>query len=229
MQLLPVMHVVAHPFPCVLVLGLSIFFTSAAQAFDHSLGSAARQNEQAAAHHAHSATDDHMHMLSKRDYVRKVQSYPVPDISLIGTDGRSTSLARELTGEGPVMLNFIYSTCTTICPIMTTTFAQVRKQLGPERDKVRMVSITIDPEHDVPAKLREYAMKFRAGPGWRFLTGTPTAIIDAQKAFDVFRGDKANHIPVTFLRAAANAPWIRLEGLMSAADLVREYRQLTAQ
>lgn len=216
MQLRPVMHAVAGPFSYILVLSLSIFLTPAAWAIDHNRDSVAQH-------------DAHMHMLAERSYVRSVQAYQVPDISLVGTDGGKIPLARELSSGGPVMLNFIYSTCTTICPVMTTTFAQVQRQLGPKSDKVRMLSITIDPEHDVPAKLREYAMKFRAGPTWRFLTGSRADIIDTQKAFDVYRGDKANHIPVTFMRAAADAPWIRLEGLMSAADLVREYHQLTAQ
>lgn len=206
----------ARGLPAIFAL-LSAFFTPAALSREHNHD------------HDHADHQAHMQMMSERGYVRTVQAYQVPDVPLTSMDGRDISLARALAADGPMMLNFIYSTCTSICPVMSATFAQVQKQLGPERDKLRMVSITIDPEHDGPARLREYAAKYRAGPTWEFLTGTRDGVVAAQKAFDIYRGDKSNHIPVTFLRASADAPWVRLEGLTSAADLVHEYHQLVAR
>jgi protein SCO1/2 len=58
------------------------------------------------------------------------------------------------------------------------------------------------------------------------LTGTLDDSVAVQRAFDVYRGDKMNHQPATFLRAAPGQPWVRLEGFASAADILREYRQL---
>ena len=91
-----------------------------------------------------------------------------------------------------------------------------------------MISITIDPEHDTPERLEAYAERFRAGSQWRFLTGDLDQIVAVQKAFDVYRGSKMNHEPITFLRVEEEAPWVRLDGLASAADVVREYQQLIA-
>jgi len=52
--------------------------------------------------------------------------------------------------------------------------------------------------------------------------------IAVQRAFDVYRGDKMNHLPTTFLRASPGQPWVRLDGFAGAADILREYRQLTS-
>jgi protein SCO1/2 len=92
-----------------------------------------------------------------------------------------------------------------------------------------MVSISIDPEHDTPARLNAYAAKFHAGPQWRFLTGSLPDTIAVQKAFDAYRGEKASHVPLTFLHASPGAPWVRIEGFVSAGELMHEYRALVAR
>ena len=171
--------------------------------------------------HAH-----HRHMLETSTYSRSLHSYDLPDLALVNMQGQKTSLLNEVSGDRPVMLNFIFTTCTTICPVLSATFSQVEKELGAERDRVRMVSITIDPEYDTPVRLRAYAARYNAGDQWQFLTGSREDIVAVQKAFDAYRGTKMNHEPFIFLRVSAQEPWVRLDGLASAADVVREYRQL---
>ena len=173
--------------------------------------------------HAH-----HRHMLESKGYNRSVHSYQPPDLTLVNMDGKEARLFDELNRDQPVMLNFIFTTCTTICPVLSATFAQVKQKLGTDVDQVRMVSITIDPEHDTPERLHAYAARFEAGPQWRFLTGDLDAIVAVQKAFDAYRGNKMSHEPLTFLRASADAPWIRIDGIASAAEVMAEYRQLVA-
>jgi len=178
-------------------------------------------------------SDPHAHhkkmLQSEASYTRTVQNYRLPDISLIDMNNEQVSLRKELEFDGPIMVNFIFTTCTTICPIMTATFSQVQSLLGEEIKNVRMVSISIDPEQDTPEKLRAYALKFDAGKSWHFLTGNLDDIVTSLKAMDAYRGNKMNHVPVTLLRASANTDWIRIEGLTSAEDLVSEYRQLLAK
>jgi protein SCO1/2 len=150
----------------------------------------------------------------------------LPDVTLVDMDAQPVSLRRELTPDVPVMLNFIFTTCPTICPVMSATFAEVRSNLGAEAATVRMVSISIDPEHDTPPRLREYASRYEAGREWRFLTGDRATIETVLKAFGAYRGNKMNHAPLTFLRASRTSPWLRLEKLRSAADLLQQYRRL---
>ena len=92
-----------------------------------------------------------------------------------------------------------------------------------------MISITIDPEQDTPERLKEYAGRFKAESGWLFLTGSIDNIIATQKAFDAYRGDKMNHVPLTFLRSTQDGSWVRLEGFASANEVVAEYRQHLSQ
>jgi protein SCO1/2 len=152
--------------------------------------------------------------------------YKVPQVQLVRQDGKSVSLAEELNDGRPVVLNFIYTTCQTTCPLSSATFALFEKHLGPERDKVHLVSISIDPEQDTPERLRTYAKKFGAGPEWQQYTGTPQASVAAQQSFGVYYGDKMSHTPVTLLRAAPGKPWTRIDGFVTPEQLMQIYREL---
>jgi protein SCO1/2 len=159
---------------------------------------------------------------------RTTADYALPPVTLVRDDGKSVSLADELDDGRPVVLTFIYTSCTTICPMVTQTFEQLQEQLGSERDKVHIVSISIDPEEDTPARLKSYAERFGAGPEWQYYTGTVDASVAAQRAFNVYRGDKMNHTAVAFLRAAPGKPWLRLDGLATPDELLSAYHDVLA-
>lgn len=163
----------------------------------------------------------------ERAPTRSMRSYAVPDVRLVREDGRVVSLPEEM-GDGPVVLNFIFTSCTTICPMMSSVLAQFERRLGAASGQVHLMSISIDPEHDTPARLQEYGRRFHAGREWHHYTGTLAASIEAQRAFDVYRGGKMSHSLVTLLRAGPGRPWVRLDGWVTADDLVREYRALVA-
>lgn len=172
--------------------------------------------------HAH-----HKSMMKQPGYTSSVHNYTIPKLNLIDMHNNKVSLSRILDHEGPVILNFIFTSCTTICPVLSATFSQVQRELGNEAKNVRMISITIDPEQDTPERLKEYASRFKAGSEWQFLTGPIDDIITTQKSFDAYRGDKMNHIALTFLRSTQDGSWLRLEGFTSAAEVVTEYRHLS--
>jgi protein SCO1/2 len=160
--------------------------------------------------------------------MRSTVDYKLPAVKLVREDGQTVSMPAELNDGRPVFLTFIYTTCTTICPIASQTFAQLQDALGSEHAKVHMVSISIDPEQDTPPRLREYAKRFGAGPDWQHYTGTVEASIATQRAFDVYRGDKMNHNPVVLMRAAPGQPWLRVDGFATAKELLQDYRHLVA-
>lgn len=164
----------------------------------------------------------------KPPVMRSSGIYQVPDVTLVDSSGQAIPLRTSLDTDGPVMLNFISSTCSAYCPTLTAAFSQVQARLDPQAEPVRMVSISIDPEHDTPAKLKEYAKKYNVGPQWQMLTGKVEDSIAVQRAFNAYRSDKMNHEPVTFLRAGKDKPWVRLDGLPSVGDLMKEYRRLMA-
>jgi protein SCO1/2 len=155
---------------------------------------------------------------------RSTHRYSPPAVTLLDQDGRSVPLAEVLKPGGPLAVNFIFTTCTTVCPVMSATFANVRRRLGADGDDLRMVSISIDPEHDRPAQLAAYARRFGADPRWTFYTGSEEDVGRVLGAFDALVGDKTNHRPITLLRRAGTADWIRVEGLAGADALARELR-----
>lgn len=170
----------------------------------------------------------HHHAEPLPGYARHSASYLLPEATLVRADGAQVSLAGELDDGKPVVLNFIYTTCTAVCPILSQSFAEFQRRLGKEADDLHMVSISIDPEHDTPRRLAEYAKRLDAGRQWDFYTGSVAASTSLQKAFQAYFGDKMHHRPMTFMRAAPGQPWVRIEGFASPDDLLKEYRLLVA-
>ena len=117
---------------------------------------------------------------------------PAPEFSLTSQDGKQVTLA-DFRGR-VVAVTFIYTLCTTTCPVLTPMMSFVQDQLGPNfGTKVAFVSITVDPERDTPEVLKEYAKAFGANlAGWAFLTGTPDAIRDITRRYGVFASKTAN-------------------------------------
>jgi protein SCO1 len=178
-----------------------------------------------AAMHVHEpASDDSEQPAGLPAVTRTIVNYAVPTISLVRDDGRQVALRDEIDDGRPVVLNFIYTSCSGICPLASHVFSELQRQLGAERDRVHLVSISVDPEEDTPSRLREYAQRYSAGPSWQHYTGTTGASIAAQRAFNVYRGDKMGHTPVTLLRPAPGAPWVRFDGFATADMLLKELR-----
>lgn len=157
---------------------------------------------------------------------RSTADYTLPEAMLLRDDGKRVPLAGELNDGRLVMLNFVFTTCTAICPVTSQVFAETQARLRGQLERVHMVSISIDPENDTPAQLREYARRFGAGPQWQHYTGSSAASVAVQKAFATYRGDKMNHQPVTLLRRAVGQPWVRLEGFVSPSELAGEVKAL---
>src|SRR5215831_870533 len=97
-----------------------------------------------------------------------------PNLPVVTQDGKTVRFYDDLLKGKIVVINFIYTSCQDICPIATARLAQVEEKLG---DKVGrdffFISMTVDPEHDTPERLNEYAKAFGAGTGWTFVTGKP--------------------------------------------------------
>jgi protein SCO1 len=153
---------------------------------------------------------------------RSLADIRLPAVTLVRDDGRSVRLADEIEDGGPVLVSFVYTTCSTICPVTSQTLAEVQQRLGARRAGLHMLSISIDPEQDSPARLRDYARRFGAGPRWAHLTGSYDASVAVQRAFGVDRGDKMNHAAVVFLRSNPGAKWVRLDGVATPEDILRE-------
>ena len=153
---------------------------------------------------------------------------PLPTVMLTTMQGQARALDAELAVELPLVLNFVFTTCSSSCSVQTAMLSEMQRSLALRGRKLRLASITIDPDNDTPEQLRHFASQFRIGEGWQFYTGRFDDLLRVQKHFDVYRGSKASHPPVLLLRRHARAPWVRVEGFPAPAELAALIESLPA-
>src|SRR4030042_3465819 len=81
-------------------------------------------------------------------YKRTLENYVVPDVTLVDQNGKKVKLRSLLSSKKVVMIDFIFTTCTTICPVLSAGFSNFQKKIGTDSENVHLVSISIDPEND---------------------------------------------------------------------------------
>jgi protein SCO1/2 len=167
----------------------------------------------------------HQAMMKHKNGIKQSQPhYMIPDVTLLNQNGETVRLKEFLSNSEPYALNFIFTTCTTICPILTSSFRQMQRQLGDKADDLQVISITIDPEYDTPAVLQAYAKKVGATKNWTFLTGKFTTIESVEKAFKAYTSDKMEHKPTYLFKIKEDINWTRVEGLANGAQLADIYQ-----
>lgn len=146
----------------------------------------------------------------------------IPDTAVYDQDGRKLNFYTDLVRGKTVAINFIFTTCTTICPPLTATFRKVQQQLGERvgRD-VQLISVSVDPTTDVPERLKSFSQKFGAGPGWTFVTGSKPAVDQLLKSLGAAVGDKNDHTPMILVGNEAAGYWTRTYGLAPAATILK--------
>jgi protein SCO1 len=164
----------------------------------------------------------------RKEYVAVRADYTVPAVTLTNAQGEPVLLTRLLAEPRPVLLQFIFTSCSTVCPLLTATFSQAQAELDRMPGDYRMISISIDPEFDTPQHLAAYAKRYNAGRHWLFLTGQNRDIRSVMKAFDALyqSGNKMSHRSLIYLRASPGRPWCRIEGFLNVTDLVKQFRSV---
>lgn len=148
----------------------------------------------------------------------------IPDEALVDQDGATVRL-RDLAEDRVIVVNFVFTTCTTICSPMTAVFARLQAELGDALGReVRLVSITLDPAVDTPARLRQYAEPFGRREGWSFLTGPRERVNRVLDALGGRAPSKEGHTPLTLIGRAAEGRWTRVDGIAPPRRLADEIR-----
>jgi protein SCO1/2 len=112
-----------------------------------------------------------------------------PNVELVTHDGARVRFF-DLIKDKVVAINFIYTRCGDACPMETARMVEVKNLLGDRLGSdVFFYSISIDPEHDTPEVLRDYAQRWHTGPGWTFLTGAEADITRLRQKLGVYQAD----------------------------------------
>jgi len=150
----------------------------------------------------------------------KERSIEIPDVPVFDQEGKRLNFYSDLVKDRVVAINFIFTTCTTICPPLTATMSRVQEQLGGATGRnIQLISITVDPTTDVPARLKRFAEKFGAKPGWTFVTGDKSEIDRLLIALGAGVSDPANHSPMVLIGNEPARYWTRSYGLASPSAL----------
>lgn len=113
-----------------------------------------------------------------------------PNVVLVDQDGKKLKFYDDLIKGKVVAINFIYTHCGDSCPVETANLKRVYSLLAERMGKdIFFYSISIDPEHDTPKVLKEYADRFKVGPGWRFLTGKKVDTILLRKKLGLYNSE----------------------------------------
>ena len=156
---------------------------------------------------------------------------PFPNVELITQDGKKVHFYDDLIKGKVVALELIYTTCKYNCPLETARMVQLQKLLGDRMGKeVFFYSITIDPEHDTPQVLKEYAEKYHVGPGWTFLTGKPVDIKLISKKLGLDKlptgNDPDGHMPSLLIGNERTGIWMRNSALDNTKFMALKIEQM---
>lgn len=144
------------------------------------------------------------------------------DVELVDQDGRKVRFYSDVLKGKTVIVNAFFTTCTSVCPPMNRNMEKIQAALGDRVGKdVLLVSISVDPETDTPARLKEYSRKFHAGAGWLFLTGKKENVDWALYKVGQYVEDKQDHTTVFIVGNEATGLWKKAFGMAKPAELIQ--------
>ncbi|MDE2308509.1 MAG: SCO family protein [Xanthomonadaceae bacterium] len=158
--------------------------------------------------------------------------YVVPPITLIDQHGQRVRLDQALAGDKPALVQFFFTTCTTICDVRSAQLVAAAPKLRQANIDIGFYTITIDPDRDTPERLLAFSRQFGdPPPNWRLLTGSEARIKQAEAAFNASdpADDKMMHKPLTFIRGGKGQPWQRIFGLTTTDQLVQQIKLAVAR
>jgi cytochrome oxidase Cu insertion factor (SCO1/SenC/PrrC family) len=152
----------------------------------------------------------------------------IPDTPVIDQEGRKLNFYTDLIKGKSVAINFIFTTCTTICPPLAATFAKVQKLAGEQSGRdFHLISITVDPATDTPPRLKAWSEKFSPGRGWTLVTGNKQDIDNLLKSLGGFSASIQDHSPTVLIGNDEKGIWTRAYGLAPPAKLLEVIQSAT--
>ena len=147
-------------------------------------------------------------------------SMNIPDAQVLDQNGKELKFYSDLVKNKTVAINFIFTTCTAICPSLAATFRRVQQDAATRGVEVQLISVSVDPTTDTPERLRDFATKFKAGPNWTFVTGDKARIDSVLQALGAAVSNKNDHTPMILIGNEASDYWTRAYGLTSPVKIV---------
>lgn len=144
------------------------------------------------------------------------------DVALIDQNGREQRLYSDLMRGKVVVIGAMFTECTGSCPVMAATFQKLQNRLGDRLgSEVRLISISVDPQHDSPARLREFGQRFGAKPGWSLVTGTKDNLDTALRKLGLWVENREAHGNMMLIGNDRTGLWKKAFGLADAGEIYK--------
>ena len=151
------------------------------------------------------------------------------DLELLTQDGKRVKFKSDVIGDKLVAMTFIWTHCTTICPVYNAIFAQLQDLLGERQGRETiLISLTLDPARDIPRRMKKEAKKFKAKPGWFYLTGKKKVVVQVLEGLDSYYVDYEDHPPMALIGDGKTGTWRRFTGFPQAKHLLAMIDELKA-
>ena len=155
----------------------------------------------------------------------------IPDIELVDQDGKTVHLYSDLVKGRVAAFSFIFTTCTTICPLIGATLGRLQTELGQSLgEDVELISVSVDPATDTPQRMKTWGAQFGAKAGWNLLTGDKGSVEQLLKAVGLFTPDIQSHSPFLILVNDRTGDWTRINALETSptkiAELLRQMAEI---
>lgn len=153
----------------------------------------------------------------------------LPDTALTDHRGKTAAFKSQLLGDRLVLVNFIYTTCTTVCPAHSALFADVQQRLGERAGRdVALVTVTVDPVRDTPLRLKAFSAPYQPGPGWSFVGGRKQDVDEVLKALGAYTPNFVDHPAAVLVGDPRSGEWTRFFGFPSSQQLLARVDELQA-
>jgi protein SCO1/2 len=152
------------------------------------------------------------------------------DADLLDQDGNRVRFRGDVVKDRLVVIDVFYTTCPLVCPILSATFSDLQDLLGDRLGReVFLVSITVDPVTDIPPRLKEYARRWDAKPGWIFLTGARPDVDRVLRGLEAYSADFTEHPTMMLVGDAASGEWARFYGFPTPEMLTAKLDEFRAK
>jgi protein SCO1 len=153
----------------------------------------------------------------------------IVDAELLDQDGNRLHFKSDVLRDRIVVMNFIYTTCTTICPLLSANFTRLQERLGERQGKeVWLVSMSVDPGRDTPRRLEAYAARHKARAGWIHLTGKKDDVDQVLRGLGAYTPNFVDHAPMLLVGDGRTGRWARMNGFPTPDQVLAQTDELLA-
>jgi protein SCO1/2 len=175
------------------------------------------------------AHEQHAAAMNQPVEAAKSADIDLRDRTLVDQDDRQVKFVSDVIGDRIVVMDFVFTSCTNVCPILSAVLSQVQQTLGDRLgDEVVMVSVTVDPIRDTPQRLKAYAAKHRAGAGWTWLTGPKPTVDDVLIGLGAYAVNFEDHPSMVLVGDGRSGEWSRFFGFPSPDRIMEQVDELQA-